>query len=468
MGEKKMFASLKTILLWDFFSGLPAMYQAGYLVLLFVLVLYTILCINIKYNVNFEVRSSFDNKIIEKQVTIILDHAKKRRHFDTSTGKYSDKYLPGEYTLSVQPHHAYEIYEPTKITVNKYSEGSSEPKLIFLNVLEPFSDQDDEFTEDIKPSGSRVAQTAPDEITLYTIIESLQNSGYRPLEKLTIGNFKVFENYPGTGTEGKEAKIVSLKPLQTASLNVILVLDVSGSMDNHIDQVKIAVREFIKEIKNKSLSKGKISVLRVTGDSVGNGNFLRVPPSRQSKWYSFDDDNSDKLVNSINNLNTEGNTPLYDAINLAGEELFDLDRTSYNVIICLSDGEDNRSKITKDSILEKVRKLQVPVFSIGFSESSRVSEKLNQLIEIAKSSGAGDRGIGSFINTDISQLKSLFKKIAGSIGKAYKLIWKASGAEVGEVVNVTIKVSYKGKMETFETKIKKTYTLKPLPLQPVQ
>lgn len=457
---------------WNYFHGLPTKHQIGYTLLfaffILVLIFYTIFCMNIKYQVEFEVRSNSDNKIVNQPVTLILDHVRKRRHFTIQSGKHSDEYFSGEYTLSAKPEKYYQIAEPTKVTVNKFSEEISEPEVIYLNILQPHRNLDDSDTEEIVSSAPKIVQTDSKEITLYTIIKSLQSSGNKPIEGLTFGNFSVLEKYGGTE---KEAEIIDLNSLQASSLNIVLIVDVSGSMKSYIGQVQAAINRFIQELKNigdRDNLSGRISVLLVRGNSMSLGNFLRIPPSGQSIWYQFDDLNLDQLVNNLSQVNPEGNTPLYDGLNLAVQQLMKFDESSYNVIICLSDGDDNRSKKNAESILSVVQKSQVPVFSVAYKNTEEITLKLRQLMEISRVSGAGDENIGSFINTDIDQLGDLFYRIAGSIEKAYELKWRTTGAKIGDDVDVNIKVSYEGRKGLFETEINKSYTLRSLPIQPVR
>lgn len=450
---------------WEFFNGLPTTYQVGYFVLIFVLIFYTIFCLNIKYTVKFEIRSNFDNTVIQKPLTIVLDQVKKRRSFDTSSGRYSGKYFPGEYVLGARPDESYKLVEPKKLTVSKYSEEGLDPELIYLNFKKPLIDPNDSHTKDIEPSAPKVVQTAPEEITLYTIIKSLQDSGNRPLEGLTIGNFSVLEQYRGIQ---KKAEILDLKALQASSLNIVLVIDVSGSMESHIGQVQTAIKRFIQEVKSihdRGSASGKMAVLLVKGESASLTNFLK--PHGQSIWLSFDDQNLNSIVNHLDQLKAEGNTPLYDSLRLAAEQLTKLDESSYNVIVCLSDGEDNRSRNGIEDISIVSQKLQVPIFSVAYSNTLENSLKLKQFTDISRDSGAGGENVGSFINSEISQLQNLFSRIAGSIEKAYELRWKTK-SNVGDDVKVVIQVSYEGRRNLFSTEIKKSYTLKPLPTQPVK
>lgn len=80
---------------------------------------------------------------------------------------------------------------------NKIWVEKAEPELIYLTILKPFRNPNDPDTIRIEPSGPIISQNASNEITLYTIIDSIKDSGNKPLENLTIGNFKVFESYRG-------------------------------------------------------------------------------------------------------------------------------------------------------------------------------------------------------------------------------------------------------------------------------
>ena len=284
-------------------------------------------------------------------------------------------------------------------------------------------------------------------------------------DKITIvlqhlGNFSVIEKFNGSENE---AEIASLKSLNSSSLNIVLALDISKSMNKYIPQVRNAVKAFLKKIQyitSVNQSKGKIAVLNILGESKRDTNFIQS--HGKTIWFDFNKfDNSD-LAQIITQINpTEQNTPLYEGLIKASEQLSELDANAYNIIVCLTDGEVNRGTKDVNKLIKTLQEKQTPVFSIGYGQTPKSSLHIRNLEVISKESGGGDRNIGSLVNADINQLDSLFTKIANSIGKADELSWRSTAARRGEKVEVTIKIDYQAaNQKQFTTEIQKYYTLK--------
>jgi hypothetical protein len=122
---------------------------------------------------------------------------------------------------------------------------------------------------------------------------------------------------------------------------------------------------------------------------------------------------------------------------------------SYNIIICLSDGEDNASSnINRNEIAKISKNKQIPIFSIGFGSNLHLAD-LKYISEQSK-------GEFYIYNGDMDLV---FTNVANSIRKTYELSWKNTGSKIGERVDVQIKVKYKSADKVHETTIDKDYIL---------
>lgn len=449
------------------FFSLPIEHQIGYVIILFILMIHTVNCVNLKYPLKFIIKDANSNQIIQEEITVNLRHNGVLNNFTTSNGKYPNRkdslrLKPGEYKISIKPER-FKIVEPETITVSKDSENHGET--IYVTIK--FTNKEDQETKDIKPPAPRlVTPSKQDEpVILYTLIEKIDNLGKNsPLQNLNIANFSIIERYQN---KNHNAKITSLTTLESSSLNIVLVLDISGSMKNYLEQVKTASIAFIqrlKQIPQSGKSSGKVNILLVNGESISDNNFLISYRDQKTIGVDFNDDELEGLINKISDASVTGNTPLYDGIELAIDRLSALDENAYNVIVCLTDGKNNKGKINKNpklfpKFLSKLVEKQTPVFIIGYDSGTKNSLHIERLIEISKESGAGAENLGSFINPNFDQLENLFTEIANSISNAYKLEWKSTGAAIGEKVEVSIEVEYEAAQKTFETVINKSYTL---------
>ncbi|MGK7885211.1 MAG: VWA domain-containing protein [Crocosphaera sp.] len=444
-----------------FFNDLPTNYQIGYGILVLIFIVYTLWCLNLKYPFDFDIRNAQDNQKLKENITILLRNKRQNNNFDTDSGEYSESLYPGEHEISVKPDAFYKLVEPDNIQVSK----DNKEGIIYVNILKKFVNKQDDDTQQIKPGGNSLTQTRDSNVTLYTLIEKIGKSGEnKPLENLTIGNFKVIEKYDNNL---HQAEIVSLRALNSSSLNIVLALDISGSMTDYIPQIQNAVKKFIETIKSipeNDQQSGKIAILRIAGESINERNFLNNHGNGQENWFKFNDPKLNQVINSIKA--TKENTPLYSGLILASSTLSKLDENSYNVIICLTDGKVNRGENDVKVLIQELQNKQTPVFTLGYGNDPE-SLYIYKLKEISKQSGAGEENIGSLVNFNIDQLENLFTKIAKSIEKAYELTWKATTSEVGKEVNVEIKIEYEGANEVpLTTTIPKSYTLKDIPEEP--
>ena len=164
-----------------------------------------------------------------------------------------------------------------------------------------------------------------------------------PVAGLSLDNFRAT-----VGDE--EAQITDLRTAVDAnvSLAVVLVVDVSGSMDGApLAQARTAANEFVS-----GLSPQDTVAVFTFSDSVS----------------LVQDFTSDKgaVALALDRLQAEGNTALYQA---ASEAVFKAAASPLprKVIILLSDGVDygGKSAVSRDDSIAQARYIGVPVYTIG-------------------------------------------------------------------------------------------------------
>ena len=165
------------------------------------------------------------------------------------------------------------------------------------------------------------------------------------------------------------------------SNNVIIVLDVSGSMRGEkLTQTLQATQVFIEKVP-LSLPIGLITF----------NNSVQVLSSPTLDRL--------KLSEAVARISAKGNSSLYDAIKVANTLATD---SGHARIIVISDGADNFSRLSKAKLLKIVagRKNPIDVLAIDSNQS-----QLNILDKIAKNSGGNLIAIG-----DVSRLASGFQE----------------------------------------------------------
>ena len=158
-------------------------------------------------------------------------------------------------------------------------------------------------------------------------------------------------------------------------ISVGLVIDNSGSMRNKRERVNSAALVFARE---------------------GN-------PEDETFIVNFDDDayleqdftgSIGNLIDTLENVDTRGETALNDAIYLSLEHVEANGRMDKKAVLVISDGEDNASKFGFNRVMERLREAEVTVYVIGLLElndqrgglfrrspSSRAKRELRQIAE---------------------------------------------------------------------------------------
>ena len=155
---------------------------------------------------------------------------------------------------------------------------------------------------------------------------------------LAAENFRVFE-------DGVEQKITYFRHRMTRRSPVGLVFDSSGSMSNKIHKSATAAAAFFKTA------------------NAGDEFFLVEFGERPKLLTPFTSD-SDEVYRKISHTKAFGRTPLIDAIHLALIQMKNA-RNSRKVIVILSDGGDNRSRLTRGKIKDALLESVVQLYAMG-------------------------------------------------------------------------------------------------------
>jgi VWFA-related protein len=149
----------------------------------------------------------------------------------------------------------------------------------------------------------------------------------RALAGLKPSDFSIFEN-------GKERRVTEVEPT-SAPFNLVLLLDVSGSVDEHINFIRKAARNFINTVGRQD----RIAVISFRDD-------IQV-------ISDFTTDHA-LLSERLKDIDAGGATALYDALAYTLVEQLRQLRGERTAIVILSDGDDNKSFVPFGAILDAV------------------------------------------------------------------------------------------------------------------
>ncbi len=160
------------------------------------------------------------------------------------------------------------------------------------------------------------------------ILVQVTDANNRAVPNLEKGDFILTER-------GTEREILAVEPAET-SFNLVLLVDVSGSVDNYVNFIRKAARNFVNTVNPND----KVAIIIFNDDIEVLSNFTT---------------DKTKLSEGLDTFDAGGGTAYYDALAYTlAETLRPLkgDRTG---IVVLSDGEDTRSFLPFDSILGAIQ-----------------------------------------------------------------------------------------------------------------
>jgi Ca-activated chloride channel family protein len=224
-----------------------------------------------------------------------------------------------------------------------------------------------------------------------SIFATVTDPQKRLVSGLTQDDFSVFDN------EKPQALVYfdnSIRPI-----NVVVMLDTSGSMTLTIDLLKQAAEQFL---------------LRLLPEDNARVGAFNDKIQFNAKWSN----NRDQLITDAKNLDYGNGTRLWDAVGASLDELKAVD--GRKVILLFTDGDDTESKLRLGTVLDRARADEVMIYAIGlesvyFNGQQRVRTKPDGgLRKIADETGGG-----YFELTKASDLAPTFTKVAQELHSQY-------------------------------------------------
>jgi Ca-activated chloride channel homolog len=226
-------------------------------------------------------------------------------------------------------------------------------------------------------------------VSLFVTVADVQK---RLVPDLTQDDFQVFDNE---------------KPQQLAyfdnsvhAINVVVMLDTSGSMTLTIELLKQAAEQF---------------VIRLLPEDKARVGAFNDKIQINAKWSN----NRDQLVTDIKDLDYGNGTRLWDAVGAALDELKPID--GRRVILVFTDGDDTESRsMNLGRVIDRARNDEVMIYAIGlesdyFNGQTRVRSKPDSGLRKV----ADETGGGYFELKKTSELAPTFTKVAQELHSQY-------------------------------------------------
>jgi Ca-activated chloride channel homolog len=265
-----------------------------------------------------------------------------------------------------------------------------------------------------------IINVLPDSFPTISIIFKGNKPNGEPLWNLKKEDFKISEN-------GVDSNVKSLIPIsRNKPINIGIVIDHSGSMleDPSLLYDKNGSELFSYDTNTFELvlPKGYVAPIdngKATTKNFANSfNFKKDFISIIGFSSTVDKilpltNNKEEIDSVINSMEADSLTALYDAM-LTG--LTQLNTSNgVNVLVTLTDGQNNKSKSTWNDVTEKAIFLDIPIYIIGLGN---VNKDTLQMI--------ADRTNGQFIYTETSKsFSEIYTRISEEIQSFYDLRYES-------------------------------------------
>ena len=261
----------------------------------------------------------------------------------------------------------------------------------------------------------------------------------RAIAGLEAKDFKV--------TEGGNSREILKVEQSTAPFNLVLLLDVSGSVENYVNFIRKAARNFVNTVGKND----RVSIV-IFNDDV--------------KVISKFTTDKGKLSQSLDTFDAGGATAYYDALAYAVSDTLRPLKGDRTAIVILTDGDDNRSFLAFDSLLGSIQEsgaliypLYVPsglIAAAAAKPNADIDPVRRKYISLtAKATGEGDKlarvsGGVYYQIEQISQIQQAYEDIVVQLRSAYNITFRSDTTLNDSGVSPRLKIKAK-KENTFVT-----------------
>ena len=218
--------------------------------------------------------------------------------------------------------------------------------------------------------------------------------------------------------DGVPQRIASLVS-EDAPLDLVLAIDISGSMENALTEVKASVKQLLSKLRP-----GDAATL------VGFNDTIFVVAEREKDRKTRED--------AVELLSSWGGTALYDAtvrtLDLVGREW------GRKGVVIFSDGDDRHSLTPRETAMARVQASDAMLYTVGFGAGATAAPLRSSLESYARSTGGRP-----FFPRHAKDLDGAFDDIVAELANQYVLSYSSTNsARDGKWRNIKVRVQ-KGK-----------------------
>lgn len=240
------------------------------------------------------------------------------------------------------------------------------------------------------PNGQFTIRTSVTEVVLYATVVDEHQHLVTTLEKQ---NFNIYEDgvQQAMSSFGKEDVPVSLA----------ILVDNSGSMQTKRTAVNLAALDLVRASNPQDES----FIVNFSDEAFLDQDFTS---------------NIQLLEKGLSHIDSKGGTALYEAVIAAADHLSEKAKLPKQVILIITDGEDNSSSSTLEQTVRRIQSLQGPiVYSIGllYDEDGRQAHSARKVLQMLSDQTGGI----AFFPKSLNQVDEIAKEVAQDIREQYIL-----------------------------------------------
>jgi VWFA-related protein len=255
------------------------------------------------------------------------------------------------------------------------------------------------------------------------ILNATVLEGSQLVQTLKKENFQVFE-------DGNKQNIISFQHTDLP-VSIGLVVDNSGSMSKK----RPAVNKAALDLVEASNPEDEAFVVNFSDEAYIDQEFTA---------------NVNKLRDGLGHIESRGGTALYDAVVASADKLVADAKRPKQVLVLITDGEDNASTLTLDQTIRRVQELSGPViYTIGLLFGDEMSHAEVRHARRALELLSNETGGIAFFPKSIEQVDEIAAEVARDIRSQYTIGYHSTkpSSEPGfRRVQVTAEAPGAGKM----------------------
>ena len=232
------------------------------------------------------------------------------------------------------------------------------------------------------------------ETDLVVLHATVTNQAGRPVADLQQEHFRVFED--------KVEQQLKVFKREDVPVSVGILVDNSGSMRDKRRGVNTAAMRFVRS----SNPEDEVFIVNFNDESYLDTDFT---------------DSIKLLEEALERIDSRGGTAFYDAVHLGLAHLKEKASWDKKVLLLITDGEDNASRITLEQLVRSVERSDVMIYTVGLlgGESSRSMRRAKRALEnIAKATGGS-----TYFPKGLEEVQVVANDIANDIRNQYVLAY---------------------------------------------